>query len=60
MWWHLVGGRRLLFIVGRVPVLLDRMGSERGWLCYRITVFMGLLLRLAAGQSPSQWRARAR
>jgi hypothetical protein len=27
MWRHLVGGRRLLFIVGRVPVLLDRMGS---------------------------------
>jgi hypothetical protein len=24
-----VGGRRLLFIVGRVPVLLDRMGSSR-------------------------------
>ena len=27
MWRYLVGGRRLLFIVGRVPVLLDRMGS---------------------------------
>jgi hypothetical protein len=25
---RLVGGRRLLFIVGRVPVLLDHMGSS--------------------------------
>ena len=32
MWPRLVGWRRLLFIVGRVPVLLDHMGSSSRFL----------------------------